>query len=75
MRWNGQLLATLPSVAEDMVGSVNITNLDGGFSIVDQSDQLRIVKKCLEDSKIDIKSYGLKPLNVINAIGRIKEEK
>jgi DNA helicase-2/ATP-dependent DNA helicase PcrA len=74
LRWNGALLSTLPSVYEDMVGSSNVTNLDGGFAILDQGDQLRILKQCFDDADIDLKKSGLKPQQILSAISNIKEE-
>jgi DNA helicase-2/ATP-dependent DNA helicase PcrA len=77
LRYNGNLLATLPSVVKDMVGSFTTTdgvvNLDGSFVILDQSDQLRIVKECLKEAEIDLKKSSVKPQAILNAIGQIKE--
>jgi DNA helicase-2/ATP-dependent DNA helicase PcrA len=57
-----------------MVGSSNATNLDGSFAILDQGDQLRILKECLDDAKIDLKQTGLKPQAILSAISSIKDE-
>lgn len=72
LRFNGNLLASLPSVVEDMTGGAPV-NLDGSFVILDQSDQLRILKECLDEAEIDLKKSGLKPLVILSAIGSIKE--
>jgi DNA helicase-2/ATP-dependent DNA helicase PcrA len=72
LRYNGNKLASLPSVVEDMTGGGPI-NLDGGFAIVDQSDQLRVLRECLDEAEIDLKKSGIKPLAVLSAIGSIKE--
>lgn len=71
LRYNGNLLASLPSVKDEMVGR-NATLLDGGFAIMDQSDQLRIMKECLVAASIDIKSLDTKPLLVLNALSDLK---
>ena len=42
---------------------------------MDQSDQIRLVKKCLDAEKIDLKTIGQKPLAILNGIGKIKAEK
>ena len=75
LRFNGELLSSLPSVRTDMVGydPARVT-LDGSFAIFDESDQLRLVKECLDEAEIDIKKSGIKPLQVLNAIGQIKEK-
>ena len=75
LRFNGELLPTLPSVQKDMEGlGPTAINLDGSFAILDQSDQLRVVKECLDEAEIDLKQSGIKPLQVLNAIGQIKEK-
>ena len=77
LKWNGRKLASLPSVVEDMVGSVNGTFLDGSFSIADQTEQLRIVKNCLEDLHIDLTkvSGDIKIMTILTTIGKIKARK
>ena len=75
MRWNGEVLGTLPSVTADMVGSQNATFLDGNFAIVDQGEQLRILKECLTEAEVDLKDYDLKPFAVLNAISDVKAKK
>ena len=74
LRWNGKLLSDLPSVVREMAGSVNATTLDGNFNIVDQSEQIRLVKECQTDLGIDLKSQDLKPQEVLNAMGKIKSK-
>jgi DNA helicase-2/ATP-dependent DNA helicase PcrA len=74
LRWNGDLLADLPSVQEVMVGSPNATVLDGGFSIADQAEQLRILKECLKERELDLKQSGLREFDVLNAIGQCKSK-
>eukprot|EP00980_Cylindrotheca_fusiformis_P014201 scaffold3736_cov103-Cylindrotheca_fusiformis.AAC.3 len=73
LRYNGNLLASLPSVVHDMTNPDAPINLDGSFVILDQSDQLRILKECLDEAEVDLKKSGLKPLAILNAIGTIKE--
>lgn len=72
LRWNGELLSTLPSVARDMAASENFTMLEGSFNIADEGDQLRILKQCLDEKEIDLKSFGLRPRPVLSAIAQIK---
>lgn len=72
LRYNGNLLATLPSITDEMLGRGNATLLDGGFAIMDQSDQLRIMKECLKLASIDLKDLGVKPMDVLNALSDVK---
>ena len=72
LRWNGKLLSTLPSVVGDMSGSTNTTNLDGNFVIIDQSEQIRLIKECEADLEMDLKSQDLKPQVILNAFSKIK---
>jgi DNA helicase II / ATP-dependent DNA helicase PcrA len=76
LRWNGDLLASLPSVVDDMQYSSNVTVLDRSFAICDQSEQLRIIKNCLEGRKIDLKTTpDIKPLEILTAVGQLKTER
>jgi DNA helicase-2/ATP-dependent DNA helicase PcrA len=72
LRWNGDLLGSLPTVMHDMRGSRNVTFLDGNFAIVDSGEQLRILKECLTEVDVDLKDFDLKPFAVLNAISGIK---
>lgn len=74
LRWNGKLLSSLPSVEREMIGSINTTNLDGNFAIVDQNEQIRLVKECCVDLEMDLKSQDLKPQVILNALGMIKSK-
>lgn len=75
LRFNGNQLATLPSVLQDMAGVPGaVVNLDGSFAILDQSDQLRIVRGCLDEAEIDLKKSGIKPLAILSEISQIKEQ-
>ena len=84
LRYNGNLLPQLPSVVDDWSrrrssqqdDAIRTTlNLDGNFVIVDQSDQLRIVKECMDELGIDPKKLppNVKPLTILNSVGQIKE--
>jgi DNA helicase-2/ATP-dependent DNA helicase PcrA len=74
LRYNGNLLASLPSIVQDMAGVTNaVVNLDGSFAIADQSDQLRILKEALEAAEIDLKKSAVKPQQILMSIGQIKE--
>lgn len=77
LKWNNRKLASLPTVVEDMVGSVIGTYLDGSFSIADQTEQIRIVKNCLEELRIDpTKLPGdIKILAILTTLGKIKARK
>lgn len=73
LRWNGELLSSLPSVTKDMTGSRNATLLDGNFVIIDQAEALRVLKECLKDAEIDLKdSDNIKPMSILSAIGDCK---
>lgn len=75
LRWNGKHLSTLPSVVQDMMGVANATNLDGSFTIVDQADQVRLLKECTAELEFDLKSQDLKPQTVLNALAKIKSNR
>jgi hypothetical protein len=73
LRWNGDLLATLPTVAQVMQSSPNATTLDGGFIIVDQGEQLRMLKECLTEANIDLNQFkDIRPFTVLSAISNAK---
>lgn len=72
LRWNGDHLASLPSVIDDMSKSPSAPVLDGNFNIADQGEQVRIVKECLAEYNIDLKPYDLKPLQVLNTVSQFK---
>jgi DNA helicase-2/ATP-dependent DNA helicase PcrA len=73
LRWNGKELVKLPSVQREMLGSRNMTNLDGTFAILDQNDQLRIVKEIMKLIGVDLqREKDLKPLTILTAVGKIK---
>ena len=76
LRWNGDLISSLPSVVADMVGEASGALLDRNFAILDQGDQLRIVKELLKEAEIDLEKDGkevVKPLNILSEFSRIKE--
>jgi DNA helicase-2/ATP-dependent DNA helicase PcrA len=76
LRYNGNLLATLPSVLQDIGNRQDaVVNLDGSFAILDQSDQLRILKECLDEAEIDLKKSAIKPLAILSAISTLKENR
>ena len=95
LRWNGAELAELPRVRAAAAGggggggggptssssSVPPVPLDGSFAIVDQSDQMRILKDCLRQCGIDLKEEGgggggaaIRPITVLNAVGQLRAE-
>ncbi|GKY97318.1 hypothetical protein MPSEU_000690200 [Mayamaea pseudoterrestris] len=65
LRWNGQLLATLPSVRRELPRGVNI---DGSFAVIDEAGQLRILKDALNVTGIDLEAHKLKPKPLLTAI-------
>lgn len=71
LRWNGDLLSTLPSVAFDMQYALNATQLDPNFAIIDQSDQVRIIRDLLSVRKGKI-SEEIKPMVILTTIAQIK---
>ena len=73
LRYNGNYLAGLPSITHEMMGR-NATFLDGGFAIMDQADQLRIMKECLAVASIDLKDSAVKPMLVLNALSDVKSK-
>lgn len=73
LRWNGKQLSTLPSVQEAMMSSRNVTNLDGSFGILDQGDQLRVVKDYCKELGIDLKKEkDVKVNSILSAFGKLK---
>jgi len=67
MRRYGEHLSSLPFV--------NGSPLDGSFAIIDQSDQLRIVKKFMADMKVATDGKGsspVKPRNILSHISVLK---
>lgn len=75
LRFNGNLLASLPSVEKDMIGrgEGGAVNLDGNFAILDASDQLRLLKECMVAKTIDLETLSTKPIQILESIGKIKE--
>lgn len=75
LRFNGELLRDLPSVRRDMSMSANADeiNLNGQYAIVDQTEQIRTLNECLKEQEIDLKKTELKPIQIITAIGKMKE--
>lgn len=74
LRANGNALQLLPSVVSDMERSHNQTYLDRNFNIVDQSEQIRVIKQCLSDHDIDLKKNDLKPMDILNGVTAAKQE-
>ena len=74
LRWNGQQLALLPTIQEAMAESTNATNLDGAFAILDQGDQLRLVKQLLKAEGIDLskEKKTVKALTILNCFPKLK---
>jgi len=49
-------------------------NLNGQYIIADQSEQIRILKECLKEREIDLKTSDVKPIQILSTIGRMKEQ-
>lgn len=75
LRWNGDLLSALPSISREMSNSPNETAIDGSFVIIDQSEQMRLVKECLTEANIKLTDFkDIRPFNVVGAIGKAKSK-
>jgi len=48
-------------------------NLNGQYAIIDQSEQIRTLNECLKEQEIDLKQTELKPIQILTAIGKMKE--
>mmetsp|Transcript_44376 Transcript_44376/g.107331 ORF Transcript_44376/g.107331 Transcript_44376/m.107331 type:complete len:1428 (-) Transcript_44376:31-4314(-) len=51
-----------------------LANLNGQFAIVDQAEQIRIVKECLKELDVDLKTLDVKPIELLSAISDIREK-
>ena len=75
LRWNGDLLATLPSVSREMSFRPSTTALDGNFVIIDQGEQLRLLKECLNEANINLNDFkDIRPFNILSAISTAKSK-
>jgi len=74
LRWNGNLLSSLPSISRDMAGSPNATVLDQSFAIIDEGAQIRILRECIEEAEIDLNDLGLKIKPVLSAIAKCRAQ-
>lgn len=79
LRWNGSELGKLPSIQHYKPKGTEGDILDSSFAIVDQSEQMRIVKQCLTDAGIDLKGSGkgqtdIRPITILNAVGQLKSD-
>jgi DNA helicase II / ATP-dependent DNA helicase PcrA len=72
LRSNGILLSSLPSVLADMQRSHDPISLDGRFNIIDQGEQVRVIKECLSEHQIDLKLYDLKPNDILQGVSATK---
>ena len=74
LRYNGDSLRDLPSVQRDLSQATNPqSNLNGQYVIADQSEQLRILNEGLKEQEIDLKASAIKPMQILTAIGKMKE--
>jgi DNA helicase-2/ATP-dependent DNA helicase PcrA len=75
LRWNGDLLSTLPTVSAEMAGSPNSAVLDGSYVIIDQAEQLRVLKECLVDANVNLNDHkDIRPFSILNAISTAKSK-
>jgi DNA helicase-2/ATP-dependent DNA helicase PcrA len=81
LRWHGKELDSLPTLRQYLPKKANDSvTLDGSFAIIDQSEQMRIIKQCLTDCGIDLKGSGtrgqadIRPVTILNAVGQIKSD-
>ena len=73
LRWNGNELSSLPSVVKQLIGSGVTASLDSSFAIIDQSDQLRLVREQMKEIGVDLaREKDLKPQSVLNAMAKVK---
>jgi DNA helicase II / ATP-dependent DNA helicase PcrA len=72
LRWNGDYLATLPSVQADLARSSTPIVLDKDFNIMDPPEQKRIVKELLEEYKINILSENVKLEEILRRLSSSK---
>jgi len=81
LRWHGQEISTLPSLKTYLpkVSETTANILDGSFAIIDQSEQLRILKNIITEYGIDLKGGGrgqadIRPITVLNALSQLKTD-
>ena len=52
---------------------IKASNLDSSFAIIDQAEQIAILKKCLNDcGGIDLNNEGIKPKQILDEISKMK---
>ena len=83
LRRNGEYISQLIPPTINTGGrkdGTNGSNLDGSFAIIDQSEQLRLIKECLKEKgiRLDEISGGrtgnaIKPKQILAIIGQLKE--
>ena len=79
LRWNGSALDKLPSIQHYRPKGQDGEMLDGSYAIIDQSEQMRIVRQCLTDAGVDLKGSGrgqadIRPVTILNAVGQLKSD-
>jgi DNA helicase-2/ATP-dependent DNA helicase PcrA len=82
LRWNGSELDGLSSVqrfrSKDQDGAFVV--LDGSFAIIDQSEQMRIIRECMAEKGISVKdgsgkgSNEIKTITILNAVCQLKSD-
>ena len=83
LRRNGDYLSTLlPSTIAAGTSEKGVTSdLEGSFGIIDQSEQLRLVKECLSEKGIKLEDVSgantrggsIKPIQILSVISKLKE--
>jgi len=79
LRWNSGALDSLPSIQHYRSKGLEGEMLDGSYAIIDQSEQMRIIKQCLTDAGVDLKGSGrgqadIRPITILNAVGQLKSD-
>jgi DNA helicase-2/ATP-dependent DNA helicase PcrA len=75
LRWNGNELADLPSIVQYSKSST----FDGSFAILDQNEQMNIIKDIVKSCGIELKGPttgqgDIRPITILNAVGQLKME-
>ena len=94
LRWHGNELDKIPALQQYLPRTTRSNNdnasegstggggkaLDGSFAIIDQTEQMRIIKQCLTECGIDLKGSGtrgqadIRPITILNAVGQLKSD-
>jgi DNA helicase-2/ATP-dependent DNA helicase PcrA len=76
LRWNGDLIGSLPLVqreASSLLLNATANNLDGSYVIVDEAEQFRIIKSCLDEAGISLVDSNIKPMTILSLLSEYKD--